>query len=142
LVRQEGDINAQEWNEIIQKLPGAHVLQIWEWGEIKAAVGWKAIPRLWKNDHDDVIAAALVLQRELKIGPLKTGLKVQYIPRGPLMDWADDALRIRVLDDLQSLARTNKAIMIKMDPEVLLGTGIPGADDAVDGPTGKRLLQI
>ena len=81
----------------------------------------------------------MILERQLKIGGINSGLKVQYIPRGPLMDWTDAKLRFRVLKDIQNFARTQKAILIKIDPEVLLGTGIPGTEDGVDLDSGQEV---
>jgi peptidoglycan pentaglycine glycine transferase (the first glycine) len=121
-------------------LPGVHILQTQEWGEIKSAGGWKPIPRVWNNELGEVEAAALILERELKIGPIKTGLKVQYIPRGPLMDWTNTNLRKRVIKDIQDFARTQRAILIKIDPEVLLGTGVPGTEDGIDLKTGPDVM--
>ena len=60
-----------------------------------------------------------------------------YVPRGPLLDWDDAELRARVLDDLRALARKQGAIFIKMDPEVVLGTGIPGEPEAVNNLIGQ-----
>jgi peptidoglycan pentaglycine glycine transferase (the first glycine) len=136
----EGIIDAREWNEIIAPLPGTHILQTWEWGEIKSAVGWQALPQVWRDELGRVQAAALVLQRSLKLGGLDSGLKVLYIPRGPLLDWSDATLRKRVLDDLQALSRSQRAIFIKMDPEVMVGTGVPESDEDVINPTGQQVL--
>ena len=63
-------------------------------------------------------------------------LSVLYAPKGPLLDWSNESLRQRVLDDLQSFAKKQGAIFLKMDPDVVLGTGIPGADGAVEGSGG------
>jgi peptidoglycan pentaglycine glycine transferase (the first glycine) len=50
-----------------------------------------------------------------------------------LLDWSNESLRHRVLNDLQSFARKQGAIFLKMDPDVVLGTGIPSSqDDAID----------
>jgi lipid II:glycine glycyltransferase (peptidoglycan interpeptide bridge formation enzyme) len=38
------------WNQIIASLPGAHLLQTWEWGNIKARYGWQPIPLIWSED--------------------------------------------------------------------------------------------
>jgi peptidoglycan pentaglycine glycine transferase (the first glycine) len=115
-------------------------LQTWEWGEIKAAVGWEALPQVWRDERGQVQAAALVLQRSLKFGPINSFLKVQYIPRGPLMDWSNQSLRQRVLDDLQALSRSQRAIFVKMDPEVIVGTGVPGSGEDDDNETGQTVL--
>jgi peptidoglycan pentaglycine glycine transferase (the first glycine) len=41
------------------------------------------------------------------------------------MDWSDALLRMRVLSDLQSMAKKQSAVFLKIDPDVVLGTGIP-----------------
>ncbi len=49
------------------------------------------------------------------------------------MDWSDEPLRERVLNDLQAFAKRQGAIFLKIDPDVMLGTGIPGgADEEID----------
>ena len=37
-------------------------------------------------------------------------------------------LRAQVLDELQALARRERAIFIKIDPDVVVSTGLPGAE--------------
>ena len=46
-----------------------------------------------------------------------------------LLDWANKALRTRVLNDLQSYAKKQGAIFLKMDPDVVLGTEVPASED-------------
>jgi peptidoglycan pentaglycine glycine transferase (the first glycine) len=70
----------------------------------------------------------MVLERMISLGNRSTPLRILYVPKGPLLNWNDAALRNRVLDDLQDLARKKGAIFIKIDPDVPLGTGIPGSD--------------
>jgi lipid II:glycine glycyltransferase (peptidoglycan interpeptide bridge formation enzyme) len=41
------------------------------------------------------------------------------------MNWLDETLRKEVLDDLQTFAKKQSAIFLKLDPDVILGTGIP-----------------
>lgn len=98
------------WNPLTAALPGAHILQSWEWGEIKSRYGWRAERLSWEAGR----AAAQVLTRSAAGG----WLKVMYVPKGPLLDWEDAALRARVLADLQQLARTRRAVLIKIDPDV------------------------
>lgn len=101
--------NPAEWDDLIAGLPHAHILQSWEWGEFKSRYGWSARRLTWGEGR-----AAQVLLRSAARG----GLKVMYVPKGPLLDWADDGLRARVLDDLEGLARRERAIFIKIDPDV------------------------
>jgi peptidoglycan pentaglycine glycine transferase (the first glycine) len=64
---------------------------------------------------------------------------VLYIPKGPLMDWGDAALRSRVLDDLHVFAKRQGAIFIKLDPDVVLGTGVPRTEEAVEFNDGQAV---
>src|SRR5215204_2382855 len=78
-------------------------------------------------------AAALILKRQILRNGFAARLSILYSPKGPLLDWTNEALRNSVLDDLQSFARKQGAIFLKMDPDVVLGTGIPNSqDDALD----------
>ncbi len=55
------------------------------------------------------------------------------------MHWEDQSAVSRMFDALQDICRQEKAIFIKVDPDVLLGTGIPGEDDEVPAPQGLAL---
>ncbi len=123
------------WDEEIAWLPGVHVLQSQEWAQVKAEYGWSPLPQVWRDGAGQVQAAALVLERV--VSPL--GLRVLYAPRGPLLDWNDAGLRGRVLDGLQTLARRRRAIFIKIDPEVILGEGVPGTQEACENQTGRQV---
>jgi lipid II:glycine glycyltransferase (peptidoglycan interpeptide bridge formation enzyme) len=124
------------WNETIQGLPGAHILQTWNWGRFKAGYGWQPLPWLWRDEQGQVRAAALVLKRAVR-----GGLSVLYAPRGPLVDWHDPAWAARVLEDLQRLARHQGAIFLKIDPELVLGWGIPGSGQDRANPAGEQALE-
>jgi lipid II:glycine glycyltransferase (peptidoglycan interpeptide bridge formation enzyme) len=131
-----------QWNQIVETLPGAHALQTWEWGQVKAKFGWEAHPLVWRGSNQDVQAAALVLQRWVSRGGFALQMSVMYCPRGPLLDWGNTALVNRVLDDLQRFARKQHAIFIKIDPYLPLGFGIPGEEGAQDHPTGKVIKDL
>jgi peptidoglycan pentaglycine glycine transferase (the first glycine) len=133
------DLNPAVWNEIIANLPGRHILQTWEWGQVKEAHGWHAQHRVWRDAAGNPQAAALILSRALPVPGLSRRLRMLYVPRGPLMDWSDIDLRTRVLDDLQDMTRQEGAIFLKLDPEVILGMGIPGAPDEMNDDVGESV---
>lgn len=120
------------WNAEIASLPGAHILQTWEWSQFKAIYGWRPIPRVWRSLDNKVVAAAMVLERTVQLAGIGPKLKVLYVPRGPMLPWDDPAQRSLVLDDLQRLAKKENAIFIKIDPEVLQGSAGPASP--VDQP--------
>jgi lipid II:glycine glycyltransferase (peptidoglycan interpeptide bridge formation enzyme) len=108
--------DSREWNNLISALPYSHILQSWEWGEFKSRYGWNARRFVWDNGE----AAAQILTRSA----LRGAVRVLYVPKGPLLDWSNASLRARVLDDLQSLARRERAILIKIDPDLSSATDI------------------
>ncbi len=132
------------WNSIISKLPNPHFLQTYEWGQVKAKYGWSPLYAVWTKDQfsvfsnqssvtDNCIAAALILKRQIIRNGFAARLSILYSPKGPLLDWTNESLRNRVLNDLQSFAKKQGAIFLKMDPDVVLGTGVPqGEKDVID----------
>jgi peptidoglycan pentaglycine glycine transferase (the first glycine) len=140
------------WNSIIFHLPNPHFLQTFEWGQIKARYGWTPFYAVWfpdgsffitsqpaENQSTTPIAACLLLKRAIPVRGFSARLSVLYAPRGPLLDWSNESLRKRVLDDLQSFAKKQGAIFLKIDPDAVLGTGISGAEDAVEESGGMAV---
>lgn len=103
------------WNEALARLPGAHVLQSYEWGEIKAQVGWTARRLLFVDaaSHEPRAAASL-LRRQVSRWPVAVG----YVPKGPALDAADAPLVEAVLAGIEDEARRARLIFVKIDPDV------------------------
>jgi lipid II:glycine glycyltransferase (peptidoglycan interpeptide bridge formation enzyme) len=142
LPKNPPQVNPVLWNTAISHLYGAHVLQTWEWGKVKSQFGWQPHYLVWFREDDQyklstnhlpdrlkqkgLVAAALTLQRNIRIGGFSHRMGIIYVPKGPLLDWSDSPLRHRVLQDLKEFAQKHGAIFIKIDPDLELGTGIPG----------------
>lgn len=133
-------LSGKSWDRLIAGLPGAHVLQTGEWAEFKARVGWRSLPWVWRDDQGKVVAAAMLLQRCIPLRGLAARLSVLYVPKGPLLDWADAVLRRRVLLDLAALAHQRGAIFVKIDPDIWLGRGVPGQADDRPDPAGLAVV--
>lgn len=133
------------WNSLISKLPNPHFLQTYEWGQVKARYGWEPLYAVWdahgkwkvESSLDSLstfhspVAASLILKRQIIRNGFAARLSILYSPKGPLLDWTNETLRDRVLNDLQSFAKKQGAIFLKVDPDVVLGTGVPeGEEDA------------
>ncbi len=148
---------ASAWNALIRQLPDPHFLQTWEWAQVKAKYDWKPIFLVWSGqsyksymsdeldqldliDRSGIQAACLVLKRTVLSRGFAARLCILYAPKGPLLDWSNEPLRRRVLDDLQSFARDQGAIFLKADPDVVLGTGIPGAQEAGEDGGGRAVM--
>ncbi len=119
--------------------PRPHFLQTWEWGEIKEKYGWEKEFKVWRDEQDTIIAAAMILKRTARFIKGLISFRVLYIPRGPLFMKEDDATRKLVLDDLQQYAREQRAVFLKIDPEIITYTGIPGDVDEVIHQEGIAL---
>ena len=130
-----------EWNALIARLPRTHLLQSWEWAQVKAAYGWKPMPFLWQAAGSDQApnAAAMLLRRQVLNRGFAARLCLIYVPKGPLYDTANSGLQAVVLNDLQAFAREHGAILLKIDPDVQLGWGVPGQTDARDNAAGMSL---
>ena len=116
--------SAAEWDERIARLYDPHLLQTWEWAQVKAAYGWQRIPVIWDDD-----AAAMLLKRHMTSQGLAARLSLLYAPRGPLFDVTDFHWET-LLSDLESFARRQGAILLKIDPDLRLGG--TGPDDDYD----------
>ncbi|MBI5352881.1 MAG: peptidoglycan bridge formation glycyltransferase FemA/FemB family protein [Chloroflexi bacterium] len=143
---------SQIWNQIVSQLPNPHFLQTYEWGQVKAKYGWTPCYAVWTNDGkfqvstnyqlpftNHCVAAALILKKQILSRGFAARLSILYAPKGPLLDWTDTALRTRVLNDLQSYARKQGAIFLKIDPDVVLGSGVPNSESDVTENSGQAI---
>ena len=132
---------AANWNNLIASLPGTHAFQTAQWAQVKSQFGWQPHHLVWRSSLGDVSAAVLVLQRRIPGRGFGANLSVMYAPRGPLLDWSDEILANRVLDDLENFAKNEGAIFIKIDPNLPLLFGIPGEEDAVHNRAGEAIKE-
>jgi len=107
--------DGRAWDATLLALPRPHVLQCWTWGELKAQTGWTAQRWAWQSAGAEPVAAAAMLVRRLA-GRLP--IAVAYVPKGPLLDWADLGLAEHVLRHIEAAARRAHAIFVKIDPDV------------------------
>lgn len=134
------DFTRDSWNDLIASLPNPHLLQTWEWAQVKAKYGWMPMPQVWRDDGGKPVAAAMVLRRIIPVRGFAKRMNVLYVPKGPLLDWGDVPLRKRVLDDLQVLTKQHGGIFIKIDPDVALAKGIPGSEGGVEDKSGQGVI--
>ncbi len=130
--------DGQDWNRLIRRLPAPHLLQSWEWASVKAEYGWERQPMVWMEGGTPR-AAAMLLCKRLRWGGFAARLSLIYVPKGPLLDWQDVALRRQVLDDLRCLAHRLGALFLKIDPDVIVGYGVPGREDACEDAGGLAI---
>jgi len=102
-----------QWNEFMQQNPNAHFLQTGPWGELKSRFGWKAVRLI-----EDGKGTQLLFRK------LPFGFTIAYLPKGPV-GWSEDLFK-----KVDEVCRQNRAILIKIEPNLVEG----------DGQDGIRLL--
>jgi len=112
-------VSRQAWNEALAWFPQGHVLQTYEWGEVKGRWGWRPL-RFLLREAGRVRVAASVLRRPLPSTPFC----MLYVPKGPAFNYADLSLWPKVLGMLEKLAQQQRALFVKMDPDLRRGVGV------------------
>ena len=92
-----------KWNDALLTIPSPHVLQSWDWGEVKRRHNWTPTRLLWSMDGSPV-AAAQVLWRPMPHTPWGA----MYVPKGPSSDYTNRTLVARMLADLEQYARRQR----------------------------------
>lgn len=116
----------ESWRAVLAELPDPHVLQSWEWGEMKSQTGWQAERLVLPGASGQPRAAFQFLWRQ----PLEQfPLRVAYVPKGPLLDWQNRELMDEVLSLVEQHARRRGCIFVKIDPNV-----------REDSPAGRLLV--
>ncbi len=102
-----------EWDRLLLSFPQPHILQSFEWGEIKRATGWTP-RRLLLEEGRQTRVAALVLRREVPF----LRASILYVPKGPLLAEDGPACLETALAMLEEEALRERAIFIKVDPDI------------------------
>lgn len=103
--------NRSDWRATLNALSYPHVLQSWEWGEVKSQTEWQADRVVL---HDGAAVFQFLYRQPLPAVPLRIG----YVPKGPVLDWSNAGLVHRTLDAIQTHARARGCILVKIDPDV------------------------
>jgi serine/alanine adding enzyme len=99
------------WDTFAQQHPQGHLLQSSAWGALKRQVGWET-RRVTIVGPDRPYAGAQVLLRR------RLGLSVAYVPRGPLFA-EDEQANTLLLAALDRIARRNRAVFLRLEPNIL-----------------------
>ena len=79
---------------------------------LKERYGWQAQRCLCERNGHVAVAFTLLTRRIPRL-PWAVG----YVPKGPLLDFADTSLFGAVLDEITSVARDSHALYVKIDPD-------------------------
>ena len=102
------------WNAFVEAAPYRSFPQLWQWGELREPFGWQPLRiGVGEDPAGQPRAAAQVLLRKVPA----LGWRLAYVPRGPVGELDDPAVREALFDALRSLARTEGVATVKVDPE-------------------------
>ena len=132
-------LGAQAWDALVLAQPEGNLLQSWTWGELQSRFGW-SVERLAFHEGR---AGVCSLQRSATLYP---GGAVFYVPRGPAVVERE---RLVVLDELDRRAAAGRALILRIEPNALVGDEWPAFFEGRGFTRGKavqpeatRLLRI
>ena len=102
-----------DWDRFVVGHPDAHVLQTSTWGALKAQFGWSD-ERVGLAREGELVAGAQVLYRRLPAG---LG-RLAYVPKGPLVDWANEEQLMALLAALDRAVQSRRAITLMVEPDL------------------------
>jgi lipid II:glycine glycyltransferase (peptidoglycan interpeptide bridge formation enzyme) len=102
----------EQWDAFVASQPHSHILQTSAWGKLKSNFGWSS-DRVAVLCDDHIVAGAQVLFRSL---PLRLGT-LAYIPKGPLLDFANEDTTSELLRGLDRLVKRHRSILLKIEPD-------------------------
>jgi lipid II:glycine glycyltransferase (peptidoglycan interpeptide bridge formation enzyme) len=105
--------DAEAWNAFVEVAPYRAFTQLWEWGEVRAMGGWRPLRLAIGPSQDEPLAGAQLLLRAIPL----LGWHLAYVPRGPVGQLDDPAVRVGLLRALRTLGREERIATVRVDPE-------------------------
>ncbi len=113
------------WNAFVEGASYHAFPQLWEWGEVRAASGWRPIRLAIGPTEDEPVACAQLLLRRMPL----LDWHLAYVPRGPVGALDVPSVRDALVKALRALGREERIATVRADPEAMPGT-----------PYGRALL--
>ncbi|GAB2024702.1 aminoacyltransferase [Lactovum odontotermitis] len=127
----------EKHDAFVLKSTQCDLLQSSNWAKVKDNWGSEIVSVLDNNNDDEIIASALVL-----IKKLPAGFSMLYIPRGPILDYGNPHLLAFFFDELRKWAKTQKALFIKFDPNLVYESSKFGEEAVLNEKTKEYLAAI
>lgn len=125
------------WNHALAQFPQAHILQTWEWGAFKhLTTGWHPYRLLWRDSTGTPSALASVGMRKIGIFTLL------YAPKGFVTHFQEADTVQTVLADLEQFAHKNRALWLKIDPDLIRATGEPNTPEDAPNTAGQMFERV
>jgi len=110
------------WDKFITTHPNGHLLQSWQWGQLKASSAWQPLRlALWDNKAQQIVAAAQILRRTAPYVPVRWA-HLAYMPKGPVVDWSQATLCEAFFRQLYARLAREGALALRMELGQLAGS--------------------
>ena len=106
-------VDRHAWNGFVEQARYHAFTQLWEWGELRAAAGWRPVRLAVGPSQDQPLAGAQLLLRGLPL----VDWNLAYVPRGPIGALDEPAVRDALVAALRSLGRRERIATVRADPE-------------------------
>ena len=106
--------DASRWDAFVDQHPEGHLLQQSRWATVKQTTGWGCL-RIGICDDGVLLAGAQILIKQ------RYGFSAWYIPRGPVFG-DDQLLNQALLAALRAQAKQQRAVFIRMEPNMVVGS--------------------
>jgi peptidoglycan pentaglycine glycine transferase (the first glycine) len=103
----------EAWNRFVETAPYRSFPQLWEWGALREASGWRAVRVGVGTAPENLVAGVQLLLRRIPL----LGWHLAYAPRGPIGQLDDVGVRAALLAALRALGRAERIATVRADPE-------------------------
>lgn len=108
--------DATLWDAFVASQPNGHLLQCTGWEVLKTRFGWQSarlgLVRRGESNGPSLAAGALLLVQQ------RWGVRLGYVPRGPVVDWDESGAAPAVVDALRAECARRGASVLKVEPEL------------------------
>jgi len=103
-------VDQASWDAFVESRGEANFLHSWQWGSLHETLGDK-VHRLGAYKDDKIVGVAA--------GIVKNARRSRYmeVPGGPLMDWENEDLATRMVDELADTAKQEKCVFVRVRPQ-------------------------
>lgn len=105
------DLAKSDWDGFVGSHAGVNFLQSWQWGELHQKLGFRVIRR-GVYESSQLVGVWQGIVKDAKRG------RYLEVPGGPLMDWTNEQLVNRALDEMRVLAREYSCAFVRLRPQV------------------------
>ncbi|MDI9490106.1 MAG: aminoacyltransferase [Clostridiaceae bacterium] len=108
------DIDKEKYDIFVSQHELGSILQSSHWAKVKHPAWESVFTAVIEKESEQIVGSGLILIRKLPLG-----IKIWYMPKGPVFDYSNRALFDFYLENLQKLAQDHKASYLTIAPPLI-----------------------